>query len=74
MAQYFCCPNNPYRSVENDVLQDILFEHANLAFRVGDFWWRARRKSLAVVILQQEFPTQLFAPYLHTNGARWMLN
>jgi hypothetical protein len=30
----------------------ILFAHENLAFRVGDLLWRARRKPLAVVVLQ----------------------
>ncbi len=39
----------------------ILFAHENLAFRASDFLWRVRRKTLAVVILQQGFPTQLSA-------------
>ncbi len=39
----------------------ILFAHENLAFCVRDILWRARRKILAVVTLQQGFSTQLSA-------------
>ena len=39
----------------------ILSAHENLAFRVRDILRRVSREGLAVVILQQGFPTQLFA-------------
>ncbi len=48
----------------------ILFAHENLAFSMRDFLWRVRREILAVVILQQGFPTRLFAK----KCAYWMLN
>jgi hypothetical protein len=38
---------------------NILFAHENLAFCVRDILWRVRRKILAVVVLQQAFPTPL---------------
>ena len=50
--------------------QCILFAHENLAFRVRDILWRVRRKILAIVILQQGFPTQLSAK----KRVHWMLN
>jgi hypothetical protein len=43
------------------MVQVILFAHENLAFCVRDILWRARREILAVVTLQQGFPTQLSA-------------
>jgi hypothetical protein len=52
------------------IVDTILFAHENVAFRVGDFLWRARRKTLAVVILQQVFPTQLSEPGLYTSCVR----
>ncbi len=51
-------------------LDFILFAHENLAFRIRDFLWRVRRGILAVVILQQGFPTQLSAK----KCVYWMLN
>jgi hypothetical protein len=63
MLSLFRC----FRAIE---LRCILFAHDNLAFRVGNFLWRVRRKTLAVVILQQGFPTQLPAK----KCAPWMLN
>ncbi len=39
----------------------ILFAHENLACCVRDLLWRVRRETLAVVVLQQGFPTQLSA-------------
>ncbi len=42
-------------------IRSILFAHENLAFCVRDILWRARRKILAVVTLQQGFSTQLSA-------------
>jgi hypothetical protein len=45
------------------VLDDhyILSAHENLAFCVRDLLWKVRREILAVVVLQQGFPTQLSA-------------
>ncbi len=40
---------------------NILFAHENLAFCVRDILWKVRRETLAVVVLQQGFPTQLSA-------------
>ncbi len=39
----------------------MLFAHENLAYSVRDILWEVRRKILAVVTLQQGFPTQLSA-------------
>jgi hypothetical protein len=49
----------------------ILFAHENLAFRASDFLWRVRRKTLAVVILQQGFPTQLSAKKVCVMNAKF---
>lgn len=52
----------------------ILFADGNLACCVRDIVWGAQRKILAVGTLQQDFPTQLFTPYLHTSRAHRMLS
>ncbi len=63
---------NSYSTGKTDyvTLYSLLFAHENLAFRIRDFLWRARREILAVVILQQGFPTQLSAK----KRVYWMLN
>jgi hypothetical protein len=46
--------------------QIILFAHENLAFCVRDILWGAKRGILAVVTLQQGFPTQLSTQRMRT--------
>ncbi len=50
-----------FETVHATIRTFILFAHENLAFCVRDLLCKVRRKTLAVVVLQQDFPTQLSA-------------